>query len=185
MHNVHFNEKYENLGESLKHEDGILVIASLFQVSLNDNAHFQPLTSLLSSVQKVKTSTKYKGHLTLGKLLPDEDDSFYNYNGSLTTPPCSVAVSWIILSTSGQISLKQLNQFRSLYTHDHSGKLRRMNNNVRDIQETGDRVIIKSSLIARQDAQVAATATAGVTLPSIVNNFITLTTATVAIYLLK
>lgn len=155
MHNVHFNQKYRSLTESLNHEDGILVIASMFKVSPNDNAQLQPLIQMLSQVQPVKSSIRYKGDVTLGKLIP-LFDSFYNYGGSLTTPPCSVAVSWIILSDFGEVSYRQLNAFRSLLTHDHTGKSKRLGSNVRDIQETGDRKITKSQLVARQDIDLSS-----------------------------
>jgi carbonic anhydrase len=39
------------------------------------------------------------------------DLSFYTYEGSLTTPPCTEGVNFFILKTSSDISKGQLNKF--------------------------------------------------------------------------
>jgi carbonic anhydrase len=47
-------------------------------------------------------------------LLP-EDRAYYNYTGSLTTPPCSEEVNWYVLTKPIELSEKQINQFQDLY----------------------------------------------------------------------
>ena len=153
MHNVHWNEKYETIEEALNHQDGILVVASLFRVSSKANDNLSSLIRLFKSIQHAKTRTSYKEDLLLGKFIAPTE-SFYHYNGSLTTPPCSVAVSWFVLSELNEISHDQLNSFRSVMTHDHTGKPLRMAHNIRDIQPVGNRQIVRSSLIARQDFEL-------------------------------
>lgn len=48
------------------------------------------------------------------KLLPKERE-YYNYTGSLTTPPCSEGVNWMVLEHPIAISKAQLEKFRSLF----------------------------------------------------------------------
>jgi carbonic anhydrase len=48
------------------------------------------------------------------KLLPPSLAS-YRYSGSLTTPPCTEGVNWIILQTPIQASQQQIKRFRTLY----------------------------------------------------------------------
>ncbi len=39
---------------------------------------------------------------------------YYFYTGSLTTPPCTEGVSWIVMKTPVQVSYSQVNQFKSI-----------------------------------------------------------------------
>lgn len=47
-------------------------------------------------------------------LLP-KDMTYFNYSGSLTTPPCSEGVNWMLLTTPVSLSAEQIERFRSLY----------------------------------------------------------------------
>jgi carbonic anhydrase len=56
--------------------------------------------------------------------------SYYTYMGSLTTPPCSEGVLWLVMKQPMQVSGEQINIFSRLYR-----------NNARPIQPTGGRLI--------------------------------------------
>ncbi|SFN22126.1 carbonic anhydrase [Formivibrio citricus] len=43
------------------------------------------------------------------------DLSYWTFMGSLTTPPCSEGVRWLVLKTPIQLSKKQIDRFRRLY----------------------------------------------------------------------
>ncbi|API86735.1 carbonic anhydrase [Francisella uliginis] len=62
---------------------------------------------------------------------PNGHHSFYEYTGSLTTPPCTEGVKWIILKRKAKISKKQVQTFRDILTF----------NNDRPIQKTDNRKI--------------------------------------------
>jgi carbonic anhydrase len=47
------------------------------------------------------------------KLLP-KDRSAYRYDGSLTTPPCSEGVRWVVLKTPIELSAEQIGAFRAI-----------------------------------------------------------------------
>ncbi len=47
-------------------------------------------------------------------LLP-EGGSHYRYPGSLTTPPCSEIVSWVVMAESTTVSQEQIDAFAALY----------------------------------------------------------------------
>jgi carbonic anhydrase len=54
------------------------------------------------------------------KLLTDDMwRSYYTWTGSLTTPPCTTGLTWILGQTSGHISQEQLNQFRDNLAEIH------------------------------------------------------------------
>ncbi|MEM1294592.1 MAG: carbonic anhydrase family protein [Verrucomicrobiota bacterium] len=59
-----------------------------------------------------------------------EDRSYYYYQGSLTTPPCTEGVQWYILRQPMQLSQGQLTAFRALYA-----------NNFRPVQPLNQRTI--------------------------------------------
>ena len=48
------------------------------------------------------------------KLLPAKR-SYYEFEGSLTTPPCSEGVRWLVLKEPVTLSRQQLDAFRKLY----------------------------------------------------------------------
>lgn len=68
----------------------------------------------------------------LNGLIP-ENKTYYTYYGSLTTPPCTEGVLWLVLKTPITLSAEQIAHFRRLYPH-----------NARPIQATGDRLIKES-----------------------------------------
>jgi len=56
--------------------------------------------------------------IDLMSLLPKDKDSF-QYNGSLTTPPCSEAVKWIVLEEPIEMSKEQIDKFRNIFPDNH------------------------------------------------------------------
>jgi carbonic anhydrase len=74
-----------------------------------------------------------KGQIDLMALLPT-DRRYYTYMGSLTTPPCSEGVLWMVMKTPVQLSAEQLAIFTRLYPM-----------NARPIQSAGGRIIKESN----------------------------------------
>jgi carbonic anhydrase len=64
-------------------------------------------------------------------LLLPTDLSSYRYRGSLTTPPCTEGVTWIVLEHPVELSAEQLERFKTLYT-----------DNVRPVQPLHGRRIV-------------------------------------------
>ena len=63
------------------------------------------------------------------QLLP-VDPAYYGYMGSLTTPPCTEGVQWLVMKTPVEISREQIAHFTALYPM-----------NARPLQAQNDRVI--------------------------------------------
>jgi carbonic anhydrase len=61
------------------------------------------------------------------------DHGYYTYAGSLTTPPCSEGVKWIVMKTAVTASEAQLATFAKLYPGD-----------ARPIQPANGREILES-----------------------------------------
>ena len=65
-------------------------------------------------------------------LLP-KNKSYYRYNGSLTTPPCSEGVRWLVLKTPVTVSKEQVRKFARIMGHANN----------RPVQPINARVILK------------------------------------------
>jgi len=141
LHLVHFNVKYQTIGASLDHDDGLAVLGIFFEVIDTDNAD---LKKILDHVDHVKDAdSEYDLEISdlfpLKNLLPAEE-SFYRYKGSLTTPTCNEIVTWTVFKTTMGVSVAQLEQFRSLQdSHSH-----KIENNFRDTQELNGREVTYS-----------------------------------------
>jgi carbonic anhydrase len=73
-----------------------------------------------------------KEHYPLKELLPSVK-SYFTYDGSLTTPPCSEPVQWMIATQPIEASAKQIKALEKIVA-----------SNNRPIQETGARVVTKN-----------------------------------------
>jgi len=58
---------------------------------------------------------------------------YYTYPGSLTTPPCTEGVKWIVMKEKIEVSKDQIDRFKSLYDM-----------NARPVQPLNDRVVMES-----------------------------------------
>ncbi|XP_011194505.2 carbonic anhydrase 2 isoform X2 [Zeugodacus cucurbitae] len=140
MHIVHMNNKYGSVEEAREYEDGLSVIGVLFKVEKTVANHEQPgLSTIFNTVPYVtryNSSASTQQLISLGSLLSNINrDKFYTYQGSLTTPPCSEAVTWIVYPEVVPISIFQVKNF--WFVRDSEGG--RLVNNYRPVQPIGSR----------------------------------------------
>lgn len=65
-----------------------------------------------------KLGEEIKVDLHLEKFIP-ENKARYSYNGSLTTPPCSENVLWLVFEEHMHVPQKQLQKFKAYYSHNY------------------------------------------------------------------
>lgn len=58
---------------------------------------------------------------------------YYNYTGSLTTPPCSQGLNWVVFKDELTVSDAQIEAFKKAYSH-----------NARPVQPVGSRTVFES-----------------------------------------
>jgi len=58
---------------------------------------------------------RYIGDINLGCFFQDKHAKFYQYSGSLTTPPCTEGVEWYVLKDPFTISRQQLEVFKTRF----------------------------------------------------------------------
>ncbi|XP_076761422.1 putative carbonic anhydrase 3 [Xylocopa sonorina] len=136
MHIVHRNKAYSNFSDALNYKNGLAVLGIFFQLQEKDNKSLYPIVKNLMNVKSLNREIKLNTSITLASLLPKNLNVFYTYKGSLTTPPCSEVVTWIIFPTPVPISFNQLNTFRVL---SNGGK--KLADNYRKLQTIGHRKV--------------------------------------------
>jgi len=122
MHIVH---KFSKSSKSKKLDpEDLAVLGFLFEVSEEDNAMLLPITDLLKKITNWDDETEFEEEFpNLAGLVKDAiNGDFYSYKGSLTTPPCSPIVRWIVFKNTIKISEAQLGKFRTLWNR-HNMKL--------------------------------------------------------------
>lgn len=114
-----------------KSADGKLAVVGLMLNEGAENAAFAPF---INNLPAEKADVKDAGvKINAADLLPAEQTTF-RYSGSLTTPPCSEGVSWLVMTTPVELSAEQLSALDILFE-----------DNNRPIQALNDRPLIEDS----------------------------------------
>ena len=103
----------------------LAVIGVMLNPTAVNNTNLQPL--LINSFNDTSTHKTILNAFELSTLLP-ENPTFYNYAGSLTTPPCSEHVKWFVATKPLSISQQEIQLMKQLY-----------NGNNRPIRPIGNR----------------------------------------------
>lgn len=113
LHLVHWNiDLFESFESALTQENGLAVIGVFLDIC-DECKELTPILDLLPRVQYKDEKYKMKSTFDPGFLVPSTTD-YWTYSGSLTTPPCSESVTWIVLKETISISRKQMDLFRAL-----------------------------------------------------------------------
>jgi carbonic anhydrase len=95
-----------------KSADNKLAVIGVFIDEGAHNAAFDPIWSNLPDTKGEEVHVE-NVMVDVNQLLPASMES-YRYDGSLTTPPCSEGVKWIVMTTPIQMSAEQINAFRAI-----------------------------------------------------------------------
>ncbi len=95
-----------------KSSTGKLAVVGVFIEEGSHNAAFDPVWANLPA-SKGSESHLENVMVDVNDLLPSVTTS-YRYDGSLTTPPCSEGVKWIVMTTPIQLSAEQIGAFRAI-----------------------------------------------------------------------
>ncbi len=99
-------------------------------VLINEGAANHEIAKLWEVAPAKEGEATAKSAVDFAKLIPVNSD-FYRYSGSLTTPPCSEIVEWVVFRDPITASKEQIEKFATLYPANN-----------RPVQSLNDRTIV-------------------------------------------
>ncbi|QXB53128.1 carbonic anhydrase [Aeromonas sp. FDAARGOS 1415] len=111
-HLVHANDQGE-----------LAVVAVMFEPGGANPALGQALQSLPA---KAGEHHELKEPVSAERLLPAKRD-YYRFSGSLTTPPCSEGVRWLVMKDPVQVSQAQIDAFKAVMHHPNNRPVQPLN----------------------------------------------------------
>ncbi|XP_019751306.1 receptor-type tyrosine-protein phosphatase gamma [Hippocampus comes] len=142
------SDDFDSLSAAIKERRIIAAMSVFFELGQKDNPAVEPIIQGLKGVVHHEKETNLRSFI-LRDLLPSSVDSYYRYTGSLTMPPCSKVVEWIIFSRPVYLSHSQLEAFYSIFTteqQDHVKSVEYLRNNFRPLQDLDNRKVFKSAM---------------------------------------
>lgn len=114
-HLVHVSDKGE-----------IAVVAVMFEAGKANPALAAAWSALPA---KVGETQALKAPLSAEQLLPENRD-YYRFSGSLTTPPCSEGVRWLVMKQPVEVSQAQIDAFKAVMHHPNNRPVQPLNGRV-------------------------------------------------------
>ncbi|MDF7680966.1 carbonic anhydrase family protein [Enterobacteriaceae bacterium ESL0689] len=125
----HINGKSYPLEAHFVHaaEDGaVAVVAVMFEVG-KENSALNPILDAIPDQMNKEVSLQKK--LDLRTLFPEKLD-YYRFSGSLTTPPCTEGIRWLVMSDNVTLSAEQLARFQSVLKHSNNRPVQPLNGRI-------------------------------------------------------
>ncbi|GAB6018401.1 Carbonic AnHydrase [Chamberlinius hualienensis] len=106
------DKKYGSIQEAKKHPYGVQMWSFFIAISPQDNPFFNSLLYVKNKNDRL-CIVKH----SIGEFLPRRMSYFYQYEGSLTEPPCTYPVNWTVFHNPIYMSEDQFKFLRKMHTN--------------------------------------------------------------------
>jgi len=118
------NGEHAELEVHFVHADGagqLAVLGVLIEEGSEDNPVFLSILEDQAPTKAGEEKVFSDIKVDVGDYFPDsiEDDDYFMYDGSLTTPPASEGVRWFVCAKPVHLSRRQIDVLKSLYFHNN------------------------------------------------------------------
>ncbi len=128
----------------LMNNDGQLSVLGVFIKPDHDAKENEALATILANAPTTIATNTLAVKIDLKDILPAEEiESFWKYNGSLTTPPCSEGVKWYIAQKHIHVSVEQIEEMAALVHHNNYRPTQNLNG--RAVESTNNENLITPS----------------------------------------
>ncbi|XP_044250401.1 carbonic anhydrase 1-like [Drosophila takahashii] len=149
LHVVLRNLEYRDFASALDKDNGIAVMAFLFQIGSVSDRGYEGLTNLFAQIDRKGKTANMTNPLPLSEYISNHEEIYISFRGSLAIPPCGEEVTWIYFIYSIYITEKQLNSFRLLTANDdHLKKI------LQPIQTFNGRTLYKNTEVSKEGYSV-------------------------------
>lgn len=113
------NGKHQEMELHLVHQDenGKIAVLGILITEGSKHKTLDEIWKVLPA-QKTKDAIAINQPLQLNDLLP-KNQTFFLYEGSLTTPPCTENVHWVVFKESIEMSKSQIEAFQKIFPDNH------------------------------------------------------------------
>uniref|UniRef100_A0A6P7F8M6 Carbonic anhydrase n=1 Tax=Diabrotica virgifera virgifera TaxID=50390 RepID=A0A6P7F8M6_DIAVI len=123
LHMVHWNSaKYADINEAASNPDGLSVLG-VFLKPGKKNDELEKVVKYLDQITHKGDVVEIPESIDPKLLIPKDTGGYYTYHGSLTTPPCSECVIWVVFKEPIEVSDEQLNAFRQIRKYNKNDEI--------------------------------------------------------------
>lgn len=138
-HFVFYNSLYKTLEEAKPLKNGLTVLALFYDITESYRETSNPFIQYLNNVIQPNTEFRltYPRTFSIKEMMGVSNWNFIFYRGSLTTPPCTESVIWIVALNPIPIHNEEMLEFRNLKSSEGS-----MIQNFRPTQKLNHRTLL-------------------------------------------